>query len=106
MVQPNLISQKMREHYEQVWREGNAWSFETSPFEQERFDHQREFISGYRYERVLEIGCGSGCFTCRLAGLAARVVALDIAPAAVDRARTQVEAAGIRNVEFRVADAM
>jgi SAM-dependent methyltransferase len=101
-----LISQKMREHYETVWREGDAWSFETSEFEEARYAHQLEVLAGQRYEQALEIGCGSGCFTRRLASIANRVVALDIAAAAIERARRQAAGVGPGVVEFRVADAM
>ncbi len=106
MTERHLISQKMREHYETVWQAGDAWGFETSEFEQARYAHQLEVLAGQRYERALEIGCGSGCFTRRLASIADRVVALDIAEAAIERARVQAAGAGPGTVEFRVADAM
>ena len=106
MNEPHLISDKMRAHYETVWQAGDAWDFETSEFEQARYEHQLKFLSGRRYERALEIGCGSGCFTRRLASIAEYVVALDIAEAAIERARAQAAGAGPGKVEFRVADAM
>jgi SAM-dependent methyltransferase len=106
MNERHLISDKMRAHYETVWQAGDAWDFETSEFEQARYAHQLGFLAGQRYERALEIGCGSGCFTRRLAGIADRVVALDIAEAAIERARVQAADAGPGTVEFRVADAM
>ena len=40
-----------------------------------------------RYSRTLEIGCGAGAFTRLLAGVSERVVALDVSPAAIERAR-------------------
>ena len=36
-----------------------------------------------RYGRVLEIGCGAGTFTRRLAGLADEVLALDVSSEAI-----------------------
>ena len=59
-------------------------------------------LEGRRYGRVLEIGCGAGSFSRHLARIADRVVALDIAPAAVARARVVEDAPG--NVDFRVAN--
>lgn len=56
-----------------------------------------------RYARVLEIGCGAGVFTRRLAPLADHVLAIDVAPAAIARARA---AQGEPHVEFAVADVM
>ncbi|MEJ7590765.1 MAG: SAM-dependent methyltransferase [Planctomycetaceae bacterium] len=84
MNEQHLISDKMRAHYETVWKAGDAWDFETSEFEQARYEHQLEVLAGQRYDRVLEFGCGSGCFTRRLASIASHVVALDIAKAEVE----------------------
>lgn len=106
MKERHLISEKMRAHYETVWQAGDAWDFETSEFEQARYAHQLQVLAGQRYDRALEIGCGSGCFTRRLVGIADWVVALDIAEAAIERARVQTAEAGPGQVEFRVADAM
>jgi len=97
---------RIREHYERVWSAGDAWGFETSAFERQRFDFLIGLISGRRYGRGVEIGCGSGCFTSRLRGLADHLLALDVAAAAIDRARGQPVAAGAGEVEFIVANAM
>lgn len=50
---------------------------------------------------VLELGCGTGNWTERLAEWADRLVAVDAAPEMIDRARAKVEA---EHVEFVVAD--
>jgi ubiquinone/menaquinone biosynthesis C-methylase UbiE len=55
---------------------------------------------------VLDAGCGPGRLTVPLArsvGPAGRVIALDIQPGMLDRARTRTEAAGFTNVEFVAA---
>ncbi len=55
---------------------------------------------------VLDAGCGPGRLTVPLArsvGETGRVVALDIQPGMLARARTRTEAAGCTNVEFVVA---
>jgi SAM-dependent methyltransferase len=96
----------VRAHYERVWQAGDAWELESSDFEQARYDRQLALLAGRRYERALELGCGSGGFTRRLAGVADRVVALDVAAAAIDRARAATVGAGPGVVEFRVADVM
>jgi len=56
--------------------------------------------------RVLECGCGTGAQTVFLAAGSpdAQIVSVDVSPASLDRARARVEAAGFRNVTFRVAD--
>lgn len=105
-VEQKAIGKKMADHYEKVWQAGDAWSLESSVFEQDRYDFLTQLLSGRRYRSVLEIGCGSGCLTRRLAGISDRVVALDISPSAIDRARAQVADAHIAHVDFQCANIM
>jgi SAM-dependent methyltransferase len=106
MAKKEGISRKMQEHYQNVWEAGNAWDFETSEYEKQRYSYLLDKIKDRHYGRVLEIGCGSGCFTNLLTAIADRVVAVDIAPAAIERARRRVAGGGPGTVEFRVADIM
>ena len=56
-------------------------------------------------ERVLDIGCGFGDTTQRLAGLVGdegEVVGVDVAPRFIETARTEAAAAGAKNVSFAV----
>jgi SAM-dependent methyltransferase len=55
---------------------------------------------------VVDLCCGDGLFTAPLTSIAARVYAIDIDPAMLDRARALVAAAGAANCRFVVADAM
>src|SRR4029077_14968899 len=58
-------------------------------------------------DRVLDIGCGVGDTTRRLAGLvgeAGDAVGIDVAPPFVDLAREEAAAAGVANVDFRLGD--
>ncbi len=58
-------------------------------------------------DRVLDIGCGFGDTTQRLAGMVGpegEAVGLDVAPPFVELARSEAVAAGVRNVSFEVAD--
>jgi SAM-dependent methyltransferase len=104
MTDRAAAADRVREHYERVWQSGDAWELESSPFEAARYDCQLALLDGRRYPRALEIGCGSGVFTRRLAGVADRVLAIDVAEAAVGRARAAVAGAGA--VEVRAADVM
>jgi len=96
--------ERMREHYEKVWRADDPWEFDSSPFEREKYSRQVAFIKDRRYSRALEIGCGGGTFTRELATLADHVIALDVAPSAIARARTALR--GVSHVDLRVTDAM
>ena len=94
------IKRAQGETFEEAWRAGDPWDLETSDLDQQSYRRQLALIEDRRYERVLEIGCAAGAFTRRLAPLANRVLAVDVAPSAIERAREDTPA----NVEFRVGD--
>jgi SAM-dependent methyltransferase len=104
MSERTLSDEKAREFFTDLWKEGDPWDFERSEYEQARCVHLLRLLAGRRYGRVLEIGCAGGHFTRLLTGIAEQVVALDIAPAAIDKARAL--GAGPGGVEFRVANIM
>jgi predicted TPR repeat methyltransferase len=104
MSATEAIHRTVREHYDQFWQRGDPWELETSEFEQAKYARQLALLADRRYRRVLEIGCGCGCFTERLVGLADRVVALDVAASAIARARAARRTPA--TVEFRVANVM
>ena len=54
--------------------------------------------------RVLEIGTGSGYQTCLLAMLAREVYTVEVYPQLQEEARRQLDALGISNVNFRIAN--
>lgn len=56
-------------------------------------------------DRVLEIGTGSGYTTALLASLAQGVVSIEIDAAIAERARSNLQRAGLTNVELRTGDA-
>jgi trans-aconitate methyltransferase len=80
----------------------DPWDFATSPYELARYRTLLSALSGMRFGCVYEPGCSVGVLTQHLSGMAARVVATDVAPSAVERARRRC--AGLENVEFEVAD--
>jgi arsenite methyltransferase len=61
-----------------------------------------------RGQSVLDLGCGTGFPVLELAsihGAGARLVAIDLWPAAIDRARAKAKLLGLQNVEIVEADA-
>ncbi|MGZ5181452.1 MAG: protein-L-isoaspartate O-methyltransferase family protein [Ramlibacter sp.] len=56
------------------------------------------------HEKVLEVGAGSGYMAALLAGLAQRVITLEIEPELVRLARENLQKAGVRNAEVREGD--
>jgi SAM-dependent methyltransferase len=91
-----------RSFFEERWREGDPWRVAGSELDKASHEHQLGMLRDRRYERVLELGSGGGFFTRRLAEIADRIVAIDIAPSAVEFAsqRNFVSEA----IDFSVAD--
>ena len=59
-------------------------------------------------ETVLDLGCGAGldlCFYGKAVGVNGKLYGLDISEAMIEKARKDLESAGIRNVEFLTAPA-
>jgi ubiquinone/menaquinone biosynthesis C-methylase UbiE len=106
MVDRAQIGQHMQAHYEAVWSRGDAWDFETSEYEQRRFQSLIDLLADRRYGRALEIGCGAGQFTQRLAGICNSLLALDISSAATTAAASRLSDLQIANVEFIAANVM
>jgi ubiquinone/menaquinone biosynthesis C-methylase UbiE len=59
---------------------------------------------GPRCQAALEIGCGKGEFSCRLAERSERVLALDLSPEMIRIARARFS--DLPNIEFQIADVM
>src|SRR5438067_1799158 len=73
----------MKDYFEQVW--------ERMPdkLEPPDFDLRRRFLLGEarRGDRALDLGCGTGVFTAELAELRADAIGVEVAEAALSRAR-------------------
>lgn len=79
----------------------DPWRFATSPYEQHRYAATLESLQRTAYRTVFEPGCSVGELTARLATLGERVIAIDIAPSAVMRARERCR--HFDNVTVRLA---
>jgi SAM-dependent methyltransferase len=62
-------------------------------------------VENARNRRVLEIGCGPGSVTLKLARVARHVTAIDLSDTAIRQASERAARAGITNAEFRVMNA-
>jgi SAM-dependent methyltransferase len=102
--QHELLARESRRFFEERWREGDPWEVESSGLDQASYESQATLLGDRAYGKALELGCGSGAFTRRLAEIAHRTVAVDVAPSAIERAR----AAGLdpKTVDFSVANIM
>jgi 2-polyprenyl-3-methyl-5-hydroxy-6-metoxy-1,4-benzoquinol methylase len=98
------IRVKAQSFFNDLWARGDPWELETSSFEHQRYARLLAALDKQRYGRVLEIGCGAGTFTRRLAGMADQVLALDVSSDAI--AKAQAAQAASTHVEFRAANIM
>lgn len=81
------------------------WSYENK--RNFRYSLQDYMHKSFRFEewkgkKVLEIGCGSGIDACEYARNGANVVAVDIAPGAVEETVELAREAGVRLTVFRI----
>jgi 2-polyprenyl-3-methyl-5-hydroxy-6-metoxy-1,4-benzoquinol methylase len=104
MAEREQISLKARSFFDDLWMRGDPWELETSNWEHERYSRLVAMLDKSRYGRVLEIGCGAGTFTRRLAGRADKVLALDVSSEAI--ARAKLAQSDLKHVEFRVGNIM
>ncbi|MGE4423679.1 MAG: class I SAM-dependent methyltransferase [Pseudodesulfovibrio sp.] len=66
----------------------------------------REHGVDFRGASVLDVGCGSGMYTIRIAREAARVTALDVSDVMLDILRKDAGALGLRNIDYVRSDWM
>lgn len=104
MTDREQAGQKALEFSENLWKRGDFWELESSEYERARCARLIDVLRDARYPRALELGCGAGYFTRLLAPQTDRLVAYDISPSAIARAR----GAGTADtpIEFRAGNAM
>jgi SAM-dependent methyltransferase len=95
---------KAHDFFESMWKRGDPWELETSEFERAKYDEEISILGGRRYERVLEIGCGIGTFSRRLAPISGNILGIDISPTAISTARETAADPG--RIEFQEQNIM
>ena len=89
--------------FEQRYRERpDPWNFQTSPYEQTRYKVTLAALTQPRYSYAFEPGCSLGELTALLAQRCEQVLATDVSPSAVRRARQRCSA--YENVRIECAD--
>jgi len=78
----------------------DPWGFASSDYEAEKYDHTLAALGDEKAASALEVGCSIGVLTRRLAEVCDRLVATDLAKAALGEARRRC--ADLGNVEFRL----
>jgi LmbE family N-acetylglucosaminyl deacetylase len=87
------------DHFDALFRASpDPWSYDTSPYEHDRFRRTIAALAGRRYGWALELGCANGALTKQLAPLCDALLAVDTAAVALDHARAWL--AGVAHVHF------
>lgn len=93
----------MRAHLAALYAgSGDPWNTRASPYEQHKFARTMASLPRARYRHGLEIGCGAGTLTARLAARCDTLVAMDCTAGALTAARSQASNAGVDVVEGTV----
>ncbi len=85
------------------FRTPDPWHYADSPDERRKYELKLAILprkpdpASPPYERVLELGCAEGLFTCRLAqaGVGREIIGVDFVPQALERARARCPEAGV-----------
>lgn len=76
------------DEFERLFRwSPDPWNFEVSPYERRRLQGLLDIVKQYPHESILEVGCAEGVFTSELSKIAKHVVAIDVSPTALARAK-------------------
>jgi SAM-dependent methyltransferase len=102
IIGPRFFSSRYFEY--RYRRRPDPWSYESSPYEQRKYQQTLEILPRAGYEQALEVGCSIGVFTEQLAqrNLARRIVGIDVARNALARAQERLER--FPNVELHCRD--
>lgn len=88
--------------FEAVFQDADPWGFESLWYEARKRDVAMAALPDPRYGAAFEAGCATGMLTERLATRCDSLLAVDLVPRAVDRARERV--AGHRHVRVATAN--
>ena len=91
--QPSTEASLSAEYFDGVYAANrDPWSFETSPYEAEKYAASLAILSNPRYHKALEVGCSIGVFTHLLAQRCDDLLAVDVAERALAQARLRCAA--------------
>jgi SAM-dependent methyltransferase len=88
-------------HFEKIFEQPDPWRY-GSPYEREKYRRQLDLLPPGVVGRGLELGCAEGHFTAMLASRVGHLMAADISPTALARAKTRC--AAWPDIEFLVFD--
>ncbi len=91
-----------KSYFERRYSKPDPWHYQTSPYEQLKYQRTLEILPKRDYKKILEIGCSEGIFTQKIAGFSQEVLGVDISTTALKRAKQRC--AHLTNVHFQHID--
>lgn len=84
----------LRRYFDWRHRDPDPWGYATETYEIFKYRRTLELLPAPEFDRILDVGCSEGLFTCQLAETyrSASVVGLDTSERALARARARAEA--------------
>ena len=77
-----------RSYFDKIYESSpDPWSFETSPYEAEKYATTISLLDSRKFSNALEIGCSIGILTSMLAPFCQRLLAVDTSLAALQQAQ-------------------
>ncbi len=80
-----------RAHFEKLFEQPDPWNY-GSPYEREKYQRQLDLLPTGLIGRGLELGCAEGHFTALLAARVGHLMAADVSPTALARAKNRCAA--------------
>lgn len=82
------------EYFESMFQgDTDPWGLESRAYEAAKHARSVEALDGRQYRQAVEVGCAGGMLTQRLAPLCDRLLAMDVSPTALHRARQRCKGA-------------
>ncbi len=90
------------EHFRKLYGEdGDPWHVRSAPYERDKRAHVAESLAGSRFRSLLEMGCGEGHLTAKLAAVCDAALGVDLDAGII--ARATAFHADVDNLSFAVA---
>jgi SAM-dependent methyltransferase len=97
-----LVGSMERSYFEEMYRTDiDPWQFESSWYEQRKYDLTMAALPERRYRSAFEPGCSVGVLSRLLAQRCDHLLATDIVPAVLDRARERCRPVPTAHFELR-----
>jgi peptidoglycan/xylan/chitin deacetylase (PgdA/CDA1 family) len=96
------LAVERQEYWQNFFRAAeDPWHCDN-PYENTKYEQTLELLPASTIENALELACAEGHFTARFASHVDRLIAADISPTALGRARSRC--ADVHNVQFQLLD--